>query len=66
MIKRQYDWCFICQKRRNTLIAISYEKIVEGTAPIKEFIRICTECIDKAKKIADDKKIPINEEKINK
>ena len=60
MIKRENDWCFLCEQRRNRLVAINYPFENENQKNQTQFIRVCLDCLKRAMKITDDNKIPIN------
>ena len=60
MIKRENDWCFICQKRKARLVGINYETRTESEKIEVKFIRVCLDCLKRASKIAEDNKLPIN------
>jgi hypothetical protein len=60
MIKRDDDWCFICQKRKSKLVGINYEYKTDNEKTDVRFIRICLDCLKRASKMIEDNRLPIN------
>jgi hypothetical protein len=60
MVRRDSDWCFICQKRKNKLVGINYELRADNEKADVHFIRICSECLKRALKISEDNRLPVN------
>jgi hypothetical protein len=62
MIKREDDWCFICESRKSKLIAINFKVETEDKKSRYQFIRICLDCLKRSIKIIEDNKIHVNED----
>jgi len=60
MVKRDNDWCFLCNNRKEKSTAISY---VFGNEHVKNethFIRICMDCLKRAVNVAEGNKLIAN------
>ena len=60
VVKREDDWCFLCDRRRHKLVGISYEIKTDSDKGDTHFLRICSECVKRIQKTLDEK-VPVNQ-----